>query len=132
MTQADELTVFYDARCRICRTSRQWIQEQELSQPIQWVDSSEPRNLDPWPRIPHEDARGQMMALTPDGRLLKGYDAVVYLLGRMPAYRVLQPFLGRPPLRDIGRNVYRWVARNRYRLSGTSPCDADTCRLDHA
>jgi hypothetical protein len=29
----------------------------------------------------------------------------------------------------IWRPFYRWIARNRYRLSGTGGCDDDACAL---
>lgn len=55
----------------------------------------------------------------PDGRRLKGGDAVAeVLLHSRPLVRPLGRLMRLPLLRSLNRLAYRWVAANRYRLPG--------------
>ncbi len=122
-------TVFYDGRCGICQASKAWIGRREVSAALAWVDSSDEANLAGHPMIDPAKARGRMMLLAPDGTLSGGFDAVVALLGLMPGWRAAAPALSRPPLREIGRNVYRWVAANRHRFGPAPRCADGACRI---
>lgn len=70
---------------------------------------------------------GQMFVLDPSGQLSGGYDAFLALVPSVPSLRSLRHLLRRQPIRSIGWTIYRWVARNRYRLGGSVSCDAGVC-----
>ena len=71
----------------------------------------------------------QMFVLDPAGRLAGGYDGFLALVPALQLLRPLGPLLRCAPVRAGGRRMYRWVARNRYRLGGAVSCDGGACRI---
>jgi predicted DCC family thiol-disulfide oxidoreductase YuxK len=121
--------VFYDANCRICARSRRAIERLKPSAELAFVDVRDPAAMAPFPMVDRQAGLRQMFVLDPVGRLAGGYDGFVSLV---PALRLLRPLrhvLGWRPVRAVGRRVYRWVARNRYRLGGAVSCENGACRI---
>jgi predicted DCC family thiol-disulfide oxidoreductase YuxK len=122
--------IFYDGHCRICARSRQTLQRiAPASADLRFVDIRHPASLARFPMINPAAVERQMFVLDPVGHLSGGYDALVSLIPALGAARWLAAILDWPPLRDLGRRAYQWIARNRYRLGGSLSCDGDACRL---
>jgi predicted DCC family thiol-disulfide oxidoreductase YuxK len=122
-------TVFYDADCRICARSRRAIERLRPSSALLFVNVQDPAAMAPFPMVDRAAALGQMYVLDPSGALSAGYDGFVSLLPALPALRPLRHLLRWPPVRAVGRRVYRWFARNRYRLGGSVSCEGGACRI---
>ena len=125
-------TVFFDGHCRLCTDSVGRLQRFKVrgGADVRYVNVQDLAALSAYPQIDPAAALGQMHVLTPTGRVAGGFDAVVALL---PAFRWLRawgPFMRVPPVRAVGRVVYRWVARNRYRIAGkTHTCVDGACKI---
>jgi len=121
--------VFYDAQCRLCARSRRTIERLKPTADVTFVDVQDPAAMEPFPMVDRAAGLRQMFVLDPGGRLAGGYDGFVSLL---PALRLLRPLrhvMKLSPVRAVGRRVYAWVARNRYRLGGRVSCEDGACRL---
>ena len=83
----------------------------------------------PWQRvdldgmgISRSRARYEVLWVDPTGRVFGGAQAVAkLLLDCGGGWAVLGGLLRVPPFRWIGHGVYRLIANNRWRLSGTDP-----------
>ncbi|GHG50181.1 thiol-disulfide oxidoreductase DCC family protein [Streptomyces griseocarneus] len=86
----------------------------------------------PWQSLPEETLRqyqdrlDREVLLFLDGQVLaSGAEALAAFVGNSPArrYRLAGAVVRLPILRIGARVIYRWVARNRYRMpSGTAAC----------
>jgi len=125
-----EYLIFYDAQCQICRRSRIMLERLRPTAPIRFIDANNLRDLSQYPQMNGVDAIGQMHVLDPAGRLTGGYDALVALMPILPLFAWSHDILSLPPVRAIGRRVYRWLAANRYRLGGQLSCHGGACQLN--
>jgi predicted DCC family thiol-disulfide oxidoreductase YuxK len=122
-------TVFYDADCRICARSRRAIERLRPTSELNFVNVQDPAAMSAFPMVERAAALGQMFVLDPSGNLSAGYDGFVALLPALPTLRPLRHLLRLPRVRVVGRRVYGWVARNRYRLGGSVSCEGGACRI---
>jgi predicted DCC family thiol-disulfide oxidoreductase YuxK len=121
--------IFYDGRCRFCTNSRRTVGRLPARAELQFVDINDARLMSRYPTIDPHAAQGQMFVLSPDGSLAGGFDAIVALLPALSGLRRIRPLLSPEPVRRVGRTLYRWVARNRYRLGGMTTCADGACRV---
>lgn len=117
--------ILYDGRCPICRrgvrrmgcaVERRGFRRVPLQR--RWVQDLLAER--------EEEIPDAMLLLLPDGRLLMGVDALLYLGRRVWWTWPLAALGSLPGVRALLRPLYAWVARNRYALTGA--CTADTCR----
>ena len=128
-TPAPRYHVFYDARCRLCARSRRTIERLGPSADLVFVDVQDPVAMDRFPMVDRQAGLRQMFVLDPAGNLAGGYDGFVSLVPALRWLRPLRHVLRWRPIRAAGARVYRWVARNRYRLGGRVSCDNGACRI---
>lgn len=115
--------VFYDSQCKICQAGVSW---------LRWLDRhgrTECLPLDPvvleQAGLDPEACTRQIHVLTPQRRILAGWNAVAYL-GRLFPVTWLAGALGAvPPFRILGKLLYGWIANRRYALS---KCRGGACR----
>ncbi|MHC4955412.1 MAG: thiol-disulfide oxidoreductase DCC family protein [Planctomycetota bacterium] len=117
--------LLYDGRCPICRRGvrrlggiirrrgyrlaplqRRWVQERLAAR--------------------REELPDAMFLLLPDGRLLAGADAYLFLCRRVWWATPLALLGALPGMRAVLRRLYAWVARNRFAISRT--CGLNQCR----
>lgn len=118
--------VLYDGQCEICQACVAWLktldrEKQTLPLAItpeilSTVDS----------RLRLDECLRQLHVVTPDGEILVGWDAVASLALLLPSTWLVGVLGQRVPFRNIGRLLYRFVARNRYSLS---KCRGGACRI---
>ena len=107
------MVAYYDESCAMCQASKRFVTRiQRRNAPIEW------RSLGDAPAcgLDGHDCGDAMKVQSPDGRLHEGFYGVRMLLGRT-WLGFLKPLLFIPGVPWLGRRVYGWVARNRYRLS---------------
>lgn len=121
--------VFYDGHCRLCTDSVRMLRQMDPSEEVQFINIQNAETLAQYPQIDPIAAQGQMHVITPDGRVFGGFDAIVALIPAFPSLRVFGPILRGPVMRQLGEKVYRWVAKNRYRIAGTNGCQSGVCKL---
>ena len=122
-------TVFYDANCRLCAASRRRLERLRPRARLTFVDVRDDAAMRDFPMVDRAAGLRQMFVLDPAGRLAGGYDAFLSLAPTIPLLRPLRHVLRLPPVRAVGSRVYRWVARNRYRLGGAVSCEDGACRI---
>lgn len=124
MTKADanltvvEGWVLYDGTCGFCR---KWVPywKSTLNRhgfqiaPLQSTWVAEKINLPP------DQLLSDIRVLLPDGSHRSGADAYRYVLRRLGWTMPLYVLAATPPFRQLFDRIYRFVARNRYRLWGT-------------
>lgn len=118
--------IFYDGRCRLCTRSKEIIERMESDAELRFIDVQKPASLAQFSMIDRQATQGQMFVLDPKGRRAGGYDALVLLAPAFPMFRPISPLLRLRPIRALGRKVYHWIARNRYRLAGQT-CESGIC-----
>ena len=110
-----EWRFYYDGNCSFCtrvvgalsgtdwRGGVAWVPFQSLAAPpegLAWSDLEQAAYLD-----------------AGDGKLHQGFFAFRKLSLRLPLLLALAPLLWFPGMALLGAPVYRWIARNRYRIS---------------
>ena len=82
-----------------------------------------------WPNLPHERLMQEIAVVTHSGHQFWGPAAIRYFTRRLPTLWWIMPLLHIPGSMLLWRHLYRWVARNRYRFSGTAECADAACAL---
>jgi predicted DCC family thiol-disulfide oxidoreductase YuxK len=59
-----------------------------------------------------------VQVISPNGQVLAGWDGIVALMRLFPPLRPLAWLGSLPPIRRLGRRLYRFIAAHRYRLFG--------------
>lgn len=113
-----EYTIFYDGRCNICSRGKRIVQRMRAADCVRFVDINDARAMRPFPMVSPAAAQEQVHVLDPAGQLVGGYDAWLRMVPVLTGMRLVPKLLQWGPLHRLGWRFYRWVARNRYWLSG--------------
>jgi predicted DCC family thiol-disulfide oxidoreductase YuxK len=124
-----QYVVFYDGHCRLCTDSVRTLRQMDATADLRYVDIRAGSELAKYPQINPAAALGQMHVIAPNGVVTGGFDAILALLPVFPSLRAFRPLLSVPLIREAGRRIYRWVARNRYRIAGATGCAGGACRI---
>lgn len=110
MDERETITAYVDAECDLCVGAERVLRR---------IDPDLPLVTAPIAAAPADrDAMlAELHVVASDGSVVRGYDAVVALVGASRRLRGLGWVLGLRPLRVVGRPVYRMVARHRPRRS---------------
>ncbi len=110
------VSVYYDGDCGLCSATVAALTRIEPGCEIDWVRSQESGWLPPG--VSRSDlSRSVYVHATHDGAVYEGFYAIRMLLRKFAPLRPLAAFLSLPGMDRLGVMAYRWVARNRYRLS---------------
>jgi predicted DCC family thiol-disulfide oxidoreductase YuxK len=120
--------LLYDGDCAFCRTSVGLLRRLDWFGRIRPQDARDTANLPhcPEPLVP-EKLLEEMHVVTPDRRhAYAGYRAIRWLAWRLPPLWPLAPFFYLPGALWFGSKLYRWIARNRFKIV---PCEHSACRV---
>jgi predicted DCC family thiol-disulfide oxidoreductase YuxK len=109
--------VYYDGDCGLCLATVETLGRFESRHAIKWVAYRESDTLPPgisWSDL----GRSVYVHSAHDDAVYEGFYAVRILLSEFRHLQPLAAFLSAPGVDRLGVAVYRWVARNRHRLSG--------------
>jgi predicted DCC family thiol-disulfide oxidoreductase YuxK len=119
--------VFYDTFCPICRRSRFFLEQFDLAERLSFRDIHDREQMSrEAPGVSYRRALSEMIVRTPSGAIYGGFDAFRATARVLPGLWPLLPLLYVPGVRWVGRKLYGWIARNRYRLT---KCDTGVCSL---
>ena len=121
--------VIYDGDCRICTAQVSKLSWWDCQQKLAYISLHDPEVAQRWPDLSPDRLMKEMCIVDADGHRHWGPAAVRYLTFRLRRLWWAIPLLYFPGSMLLWRPLYRWIARNRYRLSGTANCDDDACRL---
>lgn len=123
----------YDGKCVICNQSRRIYTALDWFRQIEWLDL---HNWDEvsrrYPSLSYDTCMGQMHLVTPDGQLLGGFPAARRTMRDLPLLVPVWLLLHLPGMNWLGDKVYRFIARNRYRVNqffGVDICEDGVCKL---
>ena len=115
----DPYTFIYDADCGMCASAVRLLRRLDRRDRVSWTSS---QSLDtPPPGLSRDDLDRSAYIETPAGDLHEGFFAIRELLLRLPVTAPIGALMMLPGVRLVGEPAYRWVARNRYRISGCKP-----------
>ena len=120
--------VIYDGDCRICTAQVRKLPWWDCQSKLSYLSLHDPEVTRRFPDLTRDRMMTEMVIVDRDGGRHWGAEAIRYLTRRLRRLWWAAPVLYFPGSMFIWRPVYRWIARNRYRLSGTQ-CDDGACAL---
>ncbi|MBM7554768.1 DCC1-like thiol-disulfide oxidoreductase family protein [Thalassobacillus pellis] len=120
--------VLYDGQCYLCR------QTKSIFQWLDWLGSFEWKSLQQYEKetlVTQEERaaiKSELHIIEPDQTSRAGYHAVTYMLVRCPLTFPLGLIASIPGMGLIGKPIYRWIARNRYRIF-KDKCSDGACSI---
>lgn len=121
--------VIYDGQCRICTAQIRKLPWWDCQGRLSYLSLHDPEVARRWPDLSHDRLMQEMLIIDRHGNRHWGPEAIRYLTWRLRRLWWASPFLHCPGSMFLWRPLYRWIARNRYRLSGGQACDEGTCAL---
>jgi predicted DCC family thiol-disulfide oxidoreductase YuxK len=121
--------VIYDGRCRICTAQIRRLPWWDCQRKLSYLSLHDPEVARRWPDLSFDRMMQEMVIVDRYGNRHWGPEAIRYLSRRLRRLWWASPFLYFPGSMFLWRPLYRFVARNRYRLSGGPACDEGTCEL---
>lgn len=120
--------VLFDGQCAFCRKGVSLLHRLDWLKRFDCRDARDSANLPPC-GVPLDPQRllDEMHVVTPDrSRAYAGYRALRWIAWRLPLLWPLAPFLHLPGAVWLGSKLYRWIARNRFKLV---PCRHGVCTV---
>jgi glyoxylase-like metal-dependent hydrolase (beta-lactamase superfamily II)/predicted DCC family thiol-disulfide oxidoreductase YuxK len=118
--------VLYDGQCEICQACVSWLKALDLEKRTVCLPISADVLSSVDSRLSMEDCLRQLHVVTPEGEILVGWDAVANLARLFRPTWLIGALVVRFPIRNAGRLLYGFVARNRYSLS---KCRGGACTV---
>ena len=125
----DADVVIYDGHCRICTAQVHKLPWWDCQDKLAYLSLHDSEVARRWPDLSHERMMQEMVIVDQQGNRHWGPEAIRYLSRRLRRLWWASPFLHFPASMFLWRPMYRWIARNRYRLSGGPACEDGTCAL---
>ena len=122
-----KIIVMYDADCAFCRRSVDLFRQWDKRGILRFVACASDERVKFFPFVREEECMGALQAIFSDGSRKSGFDAVAYVMRNLSGWRGALGFLlvHAPGLPFIGRIIYKWIAKNRYKIK----CDDDQCHI---
>jgi predicted DCC family thiol-disulfide oxidoreductase YuxK len=117
-------TVVYDGQCRVCTRLATLLRKWDRRREVEVVPSQAGGVMARFPWIPPEAYQVALQLVGPGGETWQGAAAVEKLLDVLPRGRLVSWFFRIPGMRRVVDRVYRWFARNRYRLGCGEHCQS--------
>ena len=118
--------VFFDDQCEVCQACVSWLKTLDGAGKTQCVGVSLAAPSALGSRLRLDDCLRQLHVVTPESEILVGWEAVACLARLFPVTWVIGRLGQFFPLRNLGRAIYGFVARNRYSLS---KCRGGACSV---
>lgn len=117
-------TLVYDGMCRICTRLAGVLRAWDTRREIEVVASQATGVMARFPWIPPRAFAEAIQLVGPGGTTWQGAAAVEQLLSILPRGRWISWIFHVPFVRGVADRIYRWVARNRYRLGCGEHCQS--------
>ena len=114
------LTVLYDARCNLCRGIRSWLEAQPAYVALEFVPAGSREARRRFPELDHAVTTEELTVISDEGAVYVEANAWVMCLWALRDYRAWSLRLSTPDMLPLARRVVVWVARNRFRLGGST------------
>jgi predicted DCC family thiol-disulfide oxidoreductase YuxK len=124
----DADVVIYDGDCGICTAQVSKLPFWDCQNRLAYLSLHDPEVERRYPDASRERLMQEMLIVDRKGGRHWGPEAIRYLTRRLRRLWWAAPLAYLPGSMFVWRPLYRWVARNRYRLSGKK-CASDACQL---
>lgn len=125
--------VLYDGHCRFCTAQSKNVLALARPGAVAAMSFQEPGVLERFPGLTHEACMQAMQLITPDGRVISGFEAAVQAVATRALLKPVAYLYYAPGIRQLCDLLYRWVAARRYRImgktTGAEGCEGGTCSL---
>jgi predicted DCC family thiol-disulfide oxidoreductase YuxK len=130
-TEADATSlavVLFDGDCRFCQASLRIVKRLDWLHLLRFQNARETDSLPEAPeRLDPQRLLEEMHLVTPKrDAVYRGFAAFRWMAWRLPLLTAFAPLLYLPGVPTIGRRLYLWVARHRFRLV---PCHHGVCTV---
>jgi predicted DCC family thiol-disulfide oxidoreductase YuxK len=126
----DCYTVIYDGACVVCGRLVAALRRIDRRGTLEFVTSQAPGIGARFPWIPARAFAESVQFVEPDGTTWQGARAVEEILAVLPVVRPFSWLFRIPFARPLADRLYRWFARNRYRLGCGEHCQFRASDLD--
>jgi predicted DCC family thiol-disulfide oxidoreductase YuxK len=117
-------TLVFDGMCKVCNRLAHALRSWDKRQNIDVVPSQAPGVMARFPWIPRRAFAEAIQLVGPAGETWQGAEAIEQLLGVLPRGRLIAWIFKVPFVRVLADKLYRWFARNRYRLGCGAHCQS--------
>lgn len=125
MSLLPRFTVLYDGGCPLCRRAVRTLARLDWFSRLTFADVTDDGLRVRWaPGLSREDALAEMYVVSEDGNRVAGFDGYLRLSRGLPVLWLFRLIGLLPPVRAMGRAVYRAVAARRTRHGA---CTDDVC-----
>jgi predicted DCC family thiol-disulfide oxidoreductase YuxK len=125
----DSDVVIYDGQCKICTAQVRKLPWWDCQQKLSYLSLHDPEVTRRWPDLSQDRMMQEMVIVDRAGNRYWGPAAIRYLTRRLRRLWWAAPLLYFPGSMFFWRPLYRWIAKNRYRVSGTQCDEGGTCAL---
>jgi predicted DCC family thiol-disulfide oxidoreductase YuxK len=124
--------VIYDGDCKVCSRIVKLLARWDRDRELEIIPSQAPDVHARFPWIPPRAYVESMQVVrASDGKTWQGADALEELLDVLPKGRLVSWLFEVPFVRPLTGRLYRWFARNRYRLGCGEHCAARPARVSY-
>jgi predicted DCC family thiol-disulfide oxidoreductase YuxK len=116
------LTVVYDGDCKVCTRLSRLLAAWDTRRQFEIVPSQAPGVKARFPWIPPRAYAESLQVIDQSGRTWQGAAALERIIDALPRGRLLSWVFSIPFVRPLAERLYRWFARNRYRLGCGEHC----------
>lgn len=113
-----------DGQCKVCTRLSHLLERWDRDHRIEIVPSQAPDVMARFPWIPARAYVSALQLVGPGGRTWQGAAAIEQLLDVLPKGKVVSWLFKIPFARTIADRLYKWFARNRYRLGCGEHCQS--------
>ncbi len=124
--------VIYDSHCGFCTAQVSKLLRWDRQGKLAYLSLHDPEVARRWPDADHDRLMQEMLVVDRDGGRHWGPEAIRHLTGVLKRLWWAKWIFRIPGVMFAWRRMYRWIARNRYRISrklGQDACDSGTCQL---
>jgi predicted DCC family thiol-disulfide oxidoreductase YuxK len=125
-------TVIYDGHCKVCGRMVKLLAKWDRNHILEIIPSQAPGVHARFPWIPeHAYTESVQLIRNSDGKTWQAAGALEELLKVMPKGRLFSWLFKIPFVRPLVDKLYRWFARNRYRMGCGDHCAVRPVDLDY-
>jgi predicted DCC family thiol-disulfide oxidoreductase YuxK len=126
-----EYTVVYDGYCNVCKRLVGLLDKWDRNRILEVVPSQKAGIPARFPWIPTRAYTESVQVIrSSDGKTWQGAAALEQILDILPKGKFLSWVFSIPFIRPLAEKLYRWFARNRYRLGCGAHCQLRQSDLD--
>lgn len=125
----EKAVVIFDGDCNFCRSQIRALRFLDFgNRHFTFLSLHEPSVQVDFKQLKHEDLMQEMHIVDRENHVYAGAESVKYIVRKLPVLWIIAPLIYFPGTAPIWRALYRFIARNRYRIAGKN-CDSGSCKL---